>query len=830
MPRNPQCDKCPLGERAKTTCVWGESVGAGRPSVMVVGEAPGHEEDANGRPFIGPSGRLLREELRLAGVESYYITNVVKCLSAGPPKPASVKACLPYLEEEIAAVRPTCILLLGNTPLRAIVGPGSVTEYAGREVWSDKYQCWIVPLPHPAYVLRSMGTLPSWRLSLARFARLASGYPLVRPPVDVRVVRAESDLRDLQRIVCGVRPLAYDFEATPYPWWHRDMRPLTVAFSWNCGQEAFVLPLQHEESPWSADRLRAFFTEVRPYLEDRGPTNGPPPGGGLVAHNAIYDALAWYRIAGYVPYTSCDTMVLWHLLDDNAPKGLKWLGSTLLGWAYWGIDTKASHPLQELALYNGYDAAAAAALREILLMRLADEDPRLGEYARLLAMPVLRALCRLVANGVYVDEETLARSTAEAKSNLEAAAALLPVKTPSSPQQIARWLYQETGLPVSKLTPKGQPSTAEGVIHALARVYPQARAVLDYRKWAKYLSVYLGPIAKDLSCVAPGLPRRYYPEYRSVGARTGRISGFFHTTPRDALVRSVFSAPPGRVLVSVDMSQIEARLAAWAAAGYPTEWDSSLATRGRMLWAFHKGVDVYVLMAAYALGKRPEDITKQERQAMGKVPTLALIYRISAEKLREYAWNEYQLDWDQATASKLWNAFYELWPEMKRWHESCEHVILARGWTRSPLGRVRRLPEALSDDPKERQKAINAGVNAPIQSLAWDITSAALIVLEGLLAERDAGKVVGTVHDSVIMEVELARLDEKLLRAIDEATRRSHEALVPLGLRLPPGLIKCEISLGPWGQGVPPEKFSLTRPGESATMGGDRERESRAQR
>ena len=83
MPRNPDCRLCPLGGTVLNTCVWGEwwtdDPDWQGPVAMVVGINPGGREDAENRPFVGPSGALLKEALRQAGVRRAYLTNAFKC-------------------------------------------------------------------------------------------------------------------------------------------------------------------------------------------------------------------------------------------------------------------------------------------------------------------------------------------------------------------------------------------------------------------------------------------------------------------------------------------------------------------------------------------------------------------------------------------------------------------------------------------------------------------------------------------------------------------------------------------------------------------------------
>jgi uracil-DNA glycosylase family protein len=158
------CRGCHLWLHATQT-VFGE--GPGPAQVMFVGEQPGDQEDRAGHPFVGPSGRLLDHALAEAGIDRrrVYITNAVKHFKFvqkeltrrrlhKKPSPAEVRACRPWLEEEIRLVRPRVIVVLGSTAAQALLGKAfRVTERRGEVVES----AWgaVLASVHPSAVLRA---------------------------------------------------------------------------------------------------------------------------------------------------------------------------------------------------------------------------------------------------------------------------------------------------------------------------------------------------------------------------------------------------------------------------------------------------------------------------------------------------------------------------------------------------------------------------------------------------------------------------------------------------------------------------------------------------
>lgn len=398
------------------------------------------------------------------------------------------------------------------------------------------------------------------------------------------------------------------------------------------------------------------------------------------------------------------------------------------------------------------------------------------------------------------------------------AAAKIPVDNPGSTRQLCTWLYDVLKLPVLKYTKGGKPSTEEEVIKRLATRYPAARDVLPYRKWQKYLGTYLRPQLARLDASFDG---REHSEYRSTSAETGRLASPHHTVPRptenedgswDAFIRPIYTAPPGWLFLQGDYAQIEARLAAWSAAGKPRTRDEVRAFGG-MVRAWLDGRDVYREQAGAALGKPWYDVTKNERQMMGKVPVLAMLYNITPAGLQTYAWREFEIDWTLKQALHHWQTFHRLWPEFRAWHEREMKFLAMRGYTRSEIGRVRRLYAATVEGYAQHE-AFNEGINFPIQSLASDITQQAMLLLDSLTLHpvpEFEPRCVGNHHDALHEEVHDDEYAVTVIDRIGKAMEAAPYALRRLGLQLPHGLIKAELSVGPWGEGVDYEKWRVTR-------------------
>jgi DNA polymerase len=198
------CRGCDLYQRATQT-VFGRGV-AGAP-VMLVGEQPGDQEDKIGAPFVGPAGRVLTDAMEEAGLErsQVYTTNAVKHFKWEPsgkrrlhskPSARQISACKPWLEAEIAVVRPRLLVALGAVAARSLLGASfRLTQHRGEFVRGTSWAPMVLATIHPSAVLRAIddaarqeafeGLVADLRLVVAQLhgpsARAAAGREAQRP-------------------------------------------------------------------------------------------------------------------------------------------------------------------------------------------------------------------------------------------------------------------------------------------------------------------------------------------------------------------------------------------------------------------------------------------------------------------------------------------------------------------------------------------------------------------------------------------------------------------------------------------------------------------------
>jgi DNA polymerase I-like protein with 3'-5' exonuclease and polymerase domains len=224
---------------------------------------------------------------------------------------------------------------------------------------------------------------------------------------------------------------------------------------------------------------------------------------------------------------------------------------------------------------------------------------------------------------------------------------------------------------------------------------------------------------------------RIHPKYSQIGTSTGRITCSnpnLQGVPRIRSLRSCFIPAPGNKFIIADYSQIELRIVA------------ELSSDVTMTEAFKNGEDLHWITALKITDKFEEELTEKDRQA-AKAVNFGLIYDMSFLKLKEYAHEKYNVDMSEQSALIFRNMFFRTYSGISKWHERLKEQNTKEARTIS--GR-RRL---WAGEPKTSEL-----YNAPVQGTASDIMKTALALLNKKLKGTKV-KIVGTVHDEIIVEV-----------------------------------------------------------------------------
>jgi len=785
---------------------------------MIIGEAPGAREDETHRAFVGPAGKLLDKLLKEARLsrEDCYITNVAKCRPSGNQTPTKdeIKTCVAnYLFDEIERVSPEFMLLLGNSALQGVVGRSGITNHRGSTFNVGGIQC--LATFHPAAALRNPFREPELRADFHRLGRLVRDEES-DVPTKVRIIRKTSQLKTLRKLLMQQEEIAFDLETYTFDnglrlkgksvvsgfqeWRGDDSVICCISFSWAPGETA-VVPLFHERTPWKDPAAVLRF--LKPALEQ--------PDTRYIAQNGKFDC-RWLAANKVFVNLTFDTMLAAHMLDENRAKGLKTLSEVILGVDAYDIgeDVRDAYhtPLKRLCVYAAKDAAYTLRLYHVFREQLR-EQPRTARIFKLMMMPASNMLTQVEQRGLWIDDERLETRLTEVEANVAklkrhmlkyVPKAKHPQPVPpgstkkltkeraginfNSPPQVGEWLFGDLGLTPLMETKSGANSTAESVLIQLAAEHEAPRALLKYRKWAKYADTYLLPI-KYKHCDEKS---HIHPTFKLFGTVTGRLSCVdpnLQNMPRNPFLRAIVGAPDGYSLIEADYSQIPLRVAAM------------LAHETNMLRVFHEGRDIHREVAVDLTGKLAEDVTSEERK-MAKPVNFGFLYGMGWEKFITYARDNYEVNFTDEEAMAARETFFRKWPKLLAWHERQRRLVRRYGRVQSPIGRVRHLPDINSGDKKVRGEAERQAINSPVQSFASDLTLMAALCITRRLDPRVA-HLCGLVHDANLFLGRADRLDEILPVIHEEMMNPPLMQWFGTELRVP---IDVEIKVGKyWSEG-----------------------------
>ena len=270
-------------------------------------------------------------------------------------------------------------------------------------------------------------------------------------------------------------------------------------------------------------------------------------------------------------------------------------------------------------------------------------------------------------------------------------------------------------------------NTKKETLNPLKEKYPYISDLIEYSRVAKLVQSFTQTIPGHIH----SLTGRIHPEYRQLGATTGRLScrnPSLQNIPRKKAFRECFISSPEHKIVVADFSQIELRVAA------------EISNDRRMIEAYNKGGDLHKLTASLVMNKHISQITKEERQA-AKAINFGLIFAMGSKSLSEYARNTYGVDMTIEDATLFRNRFFNAYFGLSQWHQNVKISLVKE--TRTLIGRRRLWRD---------QPALTQLLNTPIQGTAADILKKALILL-AIELEGTSSKIIGTVHDEIILEV-----------------------------------------------------------------------------
>ena len=470
-----------------------------------------------------------------------------------------------------------------------------------------------------------------------------------------------------------------------------------------------------------------------------------------------------------------DIMVMgtaYSLIDKH---GLKDMAQKYLNVKDWDISTKAKKQLSnETVEYCKKDVYYTYKLFLYFKEKINKEQKKV--YRKLL-LPAYKAYLKIEHAGIYFDKESYTVTLKEYKNKETACLDKLKKRKNinwNSSKQVQEYLFKELKLPALKLSKKtGSPSADASTLRKLsAKGFEIADEILDYKFYyganSKFLNKWLDFAKYD---------GRIHPSFNITNVITGRTSCSnpnLQQVPRNPELRNLFTAPKGKELIEVDYSQVELRIAA------------DYASEQNMIEIYKNNGDIHTETAKTLTGGR--EPSKEER-SRAKAINFGFIYGMTAKGFVHYAFDSYGMVFTQAEAELYRQKFFNKYYGLQNWYKRVEYECRRDFGVRNRFGRFRYIPEILDHNRYEQIKGLRKAINMPVQSTASDVLLSSVIELH-----RRKYKIVGTVHDSILIEVDKAEKHIPVIREI----MQNPPLLDEFGIKFKVPLI-ADFSIGAWG-------------------------------
>lgn len=561
-------------------------------------------------------------------------------------------------------------------------------------------------------------------------------------------------------------------------------RAAAGAYNWRTfdGEQpmTYLVPLSHPASP-----LLGVWRRVMAIIGREINRNGKP----FVNANIKFDARWVFAQAGVdlSDRIEWDTTVSSQLVDTEARTRLKIRAARDFGIEEWD-DFDLSTPgaaeqvdLIQLGEYAARDTYYTWKIEEEhreQMFLTGDEEPfdsddiqmaRLGKVATYVAMPTVRTLTKVEQRGFLLDVDWVHAKIEEMDAlRLKACEDILglygtapapaPAKDGVTTAATSKWFrgfvaqaIEAGDLRVTARTDSGNAQWNKAVLIAQQRQgSPAADALLRHRDATKTLEFLRSWLElRDPNNVI-------HATYNVGFVRTGRLSSSNPNVQQiSARLKPAFIPRPGHVLLDLDYSQVELRVAAFISRSQP------------MIEAFQRGEDLHRLLAAKIAGKAPEDVTSLERKR-AKAGNFGLLYGMSPGGFQSYAATAYDVSLTLAEAQAVHSAFFEMWDGMRQWHERAKRRAYERGYVTSPIGRTQWLSDLYSKSSFKSSHAERNALNSPVQGFGSDLMQMAAASIMGTLPgyplpKVEGAHVVATVHDEICIEVPQDRWQEILV-------------------------------------------------------------------
>lgn len=823
------CAACPLN---KTGNIVEASIPKKPTAVYFLGEAPGANEEKEGRPFIGKSGRLLRGEIPDEYANKCAFGNAVRHRPPDNRTPdwVEVEACRGYATADIEKARPKVIVGLGMVALQWMMGSSDLKGQRGRlfAVQVGNHKCYFLPTYHPSFILRTaydpdkplqskMGH--AFRLDIAKAFRSLEVY---REPLIVTPAEAKADIdtifpgsflgfdnliqyfhraRDSGEIAIDLET----FKLRPYSE-GAVLLSASISFFEKGRQEnhlrTFAFPVNHPKAQWTKSQLATLKDAWLELLADKKVFK--------IAHNTPFEIEWLIEELGndVIDHDSWgDTMMQAHVLDERKGESREddrrptYQSLDFLCKMYFGLKIKSlfkmdkkdmrKNTLDDLLLYNGCDSKYTLLLHNLQDRMLELEG--LGEVYDI-SRPRQTTVAIMQRLGIDVDQDVAKQLAADLQKQIEEIEADISrmkvikqynkdKKEPFNPHSQHNVLevfkdYLGANVKVPKKHSKNEFRLAVDKAVLGGIEHPLAPAIIRLRNRQKLKSTYIDEFILGTGTVIypDGKLHTSFNTTFTTSARLSSDDPNLQNFPKhqDKWVRKQVKPKKGYILISVDYSQLE-----WCTACI--ECKDKV-----MVDATWTGYDVHMVWAEKIADRWPEliggkkhrhdpAVMKVARSRVKNKAVFPLIFGAQDSSVAGY------LNMPDDVAKDIFTEFWETFDGLGRWQKQLMKNYYDLGYVENKIGRRRRYPMTK-----------NEAINYPIQSLGAEIVVDAMNRLSQIAVESGEWYLHPrlNIHDDLTMVVpdNEAIIDESIKFFVEEMLLLPYDFInVPMG---------CEISIG----------------------------------
>jgi DNA polymerase-1 len=797
------------------------------PKLMIVGEAPGAAEVAEGRPFVGRAGELLTKVMKSINVKypyQAYYTNA--CLCRPPenrkPKASEMKCCRQRLLDEIIAVQPELIISLGNTPTTSLIGKGKGISkrrgfYKTMEIKNGKnmQKFGVYPTYHPSAVLRTPETFPDFARELARAYEILNGDPpIVEPPYENYVIIETQMMFELMlKRMKKKKFVTVDIETDGFDF--MDGKILCIGFSWKRETACVVdWPLLLENNPENIARLNAVLSVVPCSFH-----GGPFDTSWLIFRNIL--ANYWF-----------DTMLGHYAVDERqATHGLKRLAVQYYKAPDYGGDLQANNKVVEedlekagyknverveLFKYCGADCDYTFRLTEDLTVEM--EEQGVSSVLFDILIPAAKHFTELRIEGIAVDQDYMRKmgrqwrreiKEIEAKlrsykgaetlnfnsskklseflfdnlklkpfgwEKLDAGAQRIPeeliseaIQDVDDKEAIEYWRSKRTIMNEGGKGAKkgmGPRSSCTYMLYWLKQQHEFPALLIQYKILMKKYSTYYKGIKKFV-----WRDGRVRPQYIIWGTRSGRFASkgpALHNLPRGDIITNMFVADPGWTLIHADYSQAEMRMMRHL-------------SKDKKLKKLLDTTDIHTAVTKELFHISDEDLKNMDptdlknKRIAAKMITFGIVFGRSPKGLAP------QLGITVEAAEAYTKKYFELMPDLYQWILKQHRIAERDQCIVSVFGRKRRFD--FIRDKYHLGEIHRQSQNFPIQSSTNDVCFFAHYnVVKALREQGIECKVWPHIHDAITVSVKKHLVEPATKILVETMCKMPFETDVPFGV------------------------------------------------